>query len=67
MTDEVKKQTIDDDTYEALKEADANGDGHITKEELAKTGDSTKYMMTAEYCLVVNNPDAHAKVQGVGA
>lgn len=35
MTDEVKKQTIDDDTYEALKEADANGDGHITKEELA--------------------------------
>ena len=38
----------------------------ITKEELAKTGDSTKYLMTAEYCLVVNNPDAHAKVQGVG-
>jgi len=39
----------------------------ITKEELAKTGDSTKYLMTAEYTLVVNNPDAHAKVQGVGA
>ena len=39
----------------------------ITKEELAKTGDSTKYLMTAEYALVVNNPDAHAKVQGVGA
>ena len=38
----------------------------ITKEELAKTGDSTKYLMTAEYALVVNNPDAHAKVQGVG-
>ena len=38
----------------------------ITKEELAKTGDSTKYLMTAEYTLVVNNPDAHAKVQGVG-
>lgn len=39
----------------------------ITKEELAKTGDSSKYLMTAEYALVVNNPDAHAKVQGVGA
>ena len=39
----------------------------ITKEELAKTGDSTKYLMTAEYALVVNNPDAHAKVRGVGA
>jgi len=23
-------------------------------------------LMTAEYALVVNNPDAHAKVQGVG-
>jgi hypothetical protein len=39
----------------------------ITKEELAKTGDSTKYLMTAEYALVVNNPDAHAKVAGIGA
>lgn len=39
----------------------------IEKEELAKTGDSTKYLMTAEYCLVVNNPDAHAKVQNAGA
>jgi len=38
----------------------------ITKEELAKTGDSSKYLMTAEYALVVNNPDAHAKVQNVG-
>ena len=38
----------------------------MTKEELAKTGDSTKYLMTAEYALVVNNPDAHAKVQNVG-
>lgn len=39
----------------------------ISKEELAKTGDSTKWLMTAEYCLVVQNPDAHAKVQNVGA
>jgi len=39
----------------------------ITKEELAKTGDSSKYLMTAEYALVVNNPDAHAKVAGIGA
>lgn len=35
MTEEVKKQTIDDDTYDALKDADTNGDGHISKEELA--------------------------------
>lgn len=39
----------------------------INKEELAKTGDSTKWLMTTEYCLVVQNPDAHAKVQGTGA
>jgi len=30
---EVKK-TIDDDTYETLKDADRNGDGHISKEEM---------------------------------
>ena len=34
--------------------------------ELAKTGDSTKYLLTAEYALVVQNPDAHAKVQNTG-
>lgn len=39
----------------------------IQKEELAKTGDSEKTMLLAEYCLVVNNPDAHAKIQGTGA
>lgn len=39
----------------------------MAKEELAKTGDSTKWLLTAEYCLVVQNPDAHAKVQNVGA
>lgn len=39
----------------------------IQKEDLAKTGDSEKTMLLAEYTLVVNNPDAHAKVQGVGA
>ena len=39
----------------------------LSKEELAKTGDSTKYLLTAEYALVVQNPDAHAKVQNVGA
>lgn len=39
----------------------------IQKEALAKTGDSEKHMMLAEYCLVVNNPDAHSKVQGTGA
>lgn len=39
----------------------------MSKEELAKTGDSTKWLLTAEYALVVQNPDAHAKVQNVGA
>ena len=38
----------------------------LSKEELAKTGDSTKYLLTAEYALVVQNPDAHAKIQNVG-
>ena len=39
----------------------------IQKEQLAKTGDSEKWMILSEYCLVVDNPDAHAKVQAVGA
>lgn len=39
----------------------------IQKEELAKTGDSTKTQILAEYALVVNNVNAHAKLQGVGA
>ncbi len=34
--------------------------------ELAKTGDRTNWLLTAEYELVVQNPDAHAKVQNVG-
>jgi len=38
----------------------------MVQEELAKTGDSTKYLITTEYALVVNNPNAHAKVQNVG-
>jgi hypothetical protein len=38
----------------------------LSKEELAKTGDSTKWLLTAEYALVVQNPDAHAKVQNTG-
>lgn len=29
---------------------------------LAKTGDAEKMMMVCEFCLVVGNPDAHAKV-----
>lgn len=39
----------------------------MAQEELAKTGDSTKYLINCEYALVVNNPNAHAKVQNVGA
>lgn len=34
MAEDTKK-TIDDDAYEAVAGADANGDGHITKEEMA--------------------------------
>lgn len=34
MTEEVNKKTIDDETYDALRDADVNGDGHISKEEL---------------------------------
>lgn len=39
----------------------------MRKEELAKTGDSTKWLVVTEYCLVVDNPDAHAKLASVGA
>lgn len=39
----------------------------IQKEPLAKTGDSEKYMMLTEFCLVVDNPDAHFKIQNTGA
>lgn len=39
----------------------------IQKTELAKTGDSSKWLMLTEYCLVVNNPNAHAKLASVGA
>jgi hypothetical protein len=38
----------------------------MEKTELAKTGDSTKWLMTCEYALTVANPDAHAKIQNVG-
>jgi len=34
MADEQKK-TIDDEAYDELAEADANGDGHLTKEEVS--------------------------------
>jgi hypothetical protein len=39
----------------------------MAKEELAKTGDSTNWQIVTEYALVVQNPDAHAKVASVGA
>jgi len=39
----------------------------MEKVELAKTGDSSKWLITTEFALVVQNPDAHAKVQSVGA
>ena len=38
----------------------------IKKTPLAKTGDSERYLLTVEYCLVNNCPDAHATVGGVG-
>ena len=39
----------------------------MEKVELAKTGDSSKWLIQSEYSLVVQNPDAHAKVQSVVA
>lgn len=39
----------------------------ITKTELAKTGDSTKYLINVEFANVILNRDAHAVVGGVGA
>jgi hypothetical protein len=39
----------------------------IMQEELAKTGDSEKRQLLAEFCLVVNNLDAHAKISGIGS
>lgn len=39
----------------------------IQQEELAKTGDSEKRMMLAEYCLVVDSLDAHSKISGLGS
>jgi hypothetical protein len=38
----------------------------MEKVELAKTGDSSKWLIQTEYSLVVQNPDAHAKIQNVG-
>jgi hypothetical protein len=34
----------------------------IQLKDLAKTGDAEKKMLRGEFCLVVGNPDAHAKV-----
>lgn len=39
----------------------------MQKQELAKTGDATKWLINTEYCLVVQNPNAHAKVASVYA
>lgn len=39
----------------------------MEKQELARIGDSTNYLLLTEYCLVVQNPSAHAKVTTVGA
>lgn len=39
----------------------------MEKTELAKTGDSTKWLLLVEYAFAPLNPDACAKVQGTGA
>lgn len=39
----------------------------IKKTPMAKTGDSERYLLTVEYCLVADNRDAHATVGGVGS
>lgn len=38
----------------------------IKKEKMAKTGDSERYLLTVEYCLVSDSQDAHATIGGVG-
>jgi hypothetical protein len=38
----------------------------MEKTELAKTGDSTKWLMTCEFGLVVQNSSAHSKVVNIG-
>lgn len=38
----------------------------IKKSPIAKTGDSERYLLTVEYALVADNPDAHATIGGVG-
>lgn len=38
----------------------------IKKTPMAKTGDSERYLLTVEYCLVADSQDAHATVGGVG-
>jgi hypothetical protein len=38
----------------------------VQKTELAKTGDSAKHQILVEFGLIVNNPDAHAKLMSVG-
>lgn len=38
----------------------------IKKTQMAKTGDSERWLLTTEYCLVCDSQDAHATVGGVG-
>jgi len=38
----------------------------IKKTPMAKTGDSERYLLTCEYCLVADSQDAHANVGGIG-
>ena len=38
----------------------------IKKTPMAKTGDSERYLLTVEYCLVADNQDAHASIGGTG-
>lgn len=38
----------------------------IKKKKMAETGDSERYLLTVEYCLVCDSQDAHATVGGVG-
>lgn len=38
----------------------------IKKSPMAKTGDSERYLLTVEFCLVCDSQDAHATVGGVG-
>lgn len=66
LSRQVRTQTVLCIDPEFIGMSTLQGRG-ITKTELAKTGDSTKWMINTEQTLVMKNPDAHALIINVGA